>query len=86
MDFCAQSLRTTSWIAWSKMDGFTMASKFGIAVSSELMAILSIIRDLKDLGRGWVGCRSYDKKGKPVTTTDLEVAGAMCAVRIRYPH
>ena len=62
------------------MDGFTMQSKFGITVSSELMAILSIVRDLKDL-RERLGkiVVAYDKKGKPVTTTDLEVAGAMCA-------
>jgi formate--tetrahydrofolate ligase len=57
-----------------------MASKFGITVSSELMAILSIVRDLKDL-RERLGkiVVAYDKKGKPVTTTDLEVAGAMTA-------
>jgi formate--tetrahydrofolate ligase len=44
------------------------------------MAILSIVRDLKDL-RERLGniIVAYDKTGKPVTTTDLEVAGAMCA-------
>jgi formate--tetrahydrofolate ligase len=49
MDFCAQSLRNIVIGLGGKMDGFTMQSKFGIAVSSELMAILSIVRDLKDL-------------------------------------
>jgi formyltetrahydrofolate synthetase len=80
MDFCAQSLRNIVIGLGGKMDGFTMASKFGIAVSSELMAILSIVRDLKDL-RERLGkiVVAYDKRGKPVTTTDLEVAGAMCA-------
>jgi formate--tetrahydrofolate ligase len=80
MDFCAQTLRNIVIGLGGKMDGFTMASKFGIAVSSELMAILSIVRDLKDL-RERLGkvVVAYDKKGKPVTTTDLEVAGAMCA-------
>ncbi len=80
MDFCAQSLRNIVIGLGGKMDGFTMQSRFGIAVSSELMAILSIIRDLKDL-RERLGkiIVAYDKKGKPVTTTDLEVAGAMCA-------
>jgi formate--tetrahydrofolate ligase len=80
MDFCAQSLRNIVIGLGGKMDGFTMQSKFGIAVSSELMAILSIVRDLKDL-RERLGkiVVAYDKKGKPVTTTDLEVAGAMCA-------
>jgi formyltetrahydrofolate synthetase len=80
MDFCAQSLRNIVIGLGGKMDGFTMQSRFGIAVSSELMAILSIVRDLKDL-RERLGkiIVAYDKKGKPVTTTDLEVAGAMCA-------
>jgi len=80
MDFCAQSLRNIVIGLGGKMDGFTMQSKFGIAVSSELMAILSIVRDLKDL-RERLGniIVAYDKKGNPVTTTDLEVAGAMCA-------
>ena len=80
MDFCAQSLRNIVIGLGGKMDGFTMQSKFGIAVSSELMAILSIVRDLKDL-RERLGniIVAYDKTGKPVTTTDLEVAGAMCA-------
>ena len=49
MDFCAQGLRNIIMGLGGKMDGFLMASKFGIAVSSELMAILSIVRDLKDL-------------------------------------
>ena len=80
MDFSAQSLRNITIGMGGKQDGFLMQSKFGIAVSSELMAILSIVRDLKDLrerlGRITV---AYDKKGNPVTTSDLDVAGAMCA-------
>jgi formyltetrahydrofolate synthetase len=80
MDFCAQALRNIIIGLGGRMDGYTMASKFGITVSSELMAILSIVRDLTDL-RERLGkvIVAYDKKGKPVTTTDLEVAGAMCA-------
>ncbi|MDO8723988.1 MAG: formate--tetrahydrofolate ligase [Syntrophales bacterium] len=80
LDFCAQGLRNIIMGVGGRMDGFLMPSKFGIAVSSELMAILSIVRDLKDL-RERLGniVVAYDKKGKPVTTSDLEVAGAMCA-------
>src|SRR5512143_2066828 len=80
MDFCAQGLRNIVMGLGGKMDGYMMASKFGIAVSSELMAILSIVRDLPDL-RERLGkiVVAYDTKGNPVTTTDLEVAGAMCA-------
>jgi formate--tetrahydrofolate ligase len=80
IDFCAQGLRNIIMGIGGKMDGFLMNSRFGIAVSSELMAILAIVRDLADL-RDRLGkiTVAYDRKGNPVTTTDLEVAGAMCA-------
>ena len=80
MDFCAQSLRNIVIGLGGRMDGFTMQSKFGIAVSSELMAMLSIVRDLTDLRKRMDEITlAYDKKGKPVTTGDLEVGGAMTA-------
>ena len=47
MDFCAQGLRNIIMGIGGRMDGFLMQSKFGITVSSELMAILSIVRDSK---------------------------------------
>ncbi|MEW6097258.1 MAG: formate--tetrahydrofolate ligase [bacterium] len=80
IDFCAQALRNIIIGLGDKKDGFMMQSKFGITVSSELMAILSIVRDLKDL-RERLGkiILAYDKRGNPVTTSDLEVAGAMTA-------
>ncbi|NTW05153.1 MAG: formate--tetrahydrofolate ligase [Peptococcaceae bacterium] len=80
IDFCAQGLRNIIMGVGGKMDGYMMQSKFGIAVSSEIMAILSVASDLKDL-RSRIGKMivAYDKKGKPVTTSDLEVAGAMTA-------
>jgi formate--tetrahydrofolate ligase len=80
MDFCGQALRNIVVGLGGRMSGFTMQSRFDIAVSSELMAILSIARDLKDLreriGRITV---AHDTRGNRVTTEDLEVAGAMCA-------
>ena len=80
MDYCAQGLRNIIMGIGGRMDGFMMQSKFGITVSSELMAILSIVRDLPDLRRRLGNIIvAYDKKGNPVTTNDLEVAGAMCA-------
>ncbi|MFC2012326.1 formate--tetrahydrofolate ligase [Chloroflexota bacterium] len=80
LDFCAQSLRNIVIGLGGKMDGFTMQSKFGIAVSSELMAMLSIVTDLADLRERMDKITlAYDKKGKPVTTGDLEVGGAMTA-------
>lgn len=81
IDFCAQCLRNIRiGMGTGKRDGFEMDSKFGIAVGSELMAILSVARDLKDL-RERIGkiILAYDKRGNPVTTSDLEVAGAMTA-------
>jgi len=49
LDFCAQSLRNIRIGRGGKMDGFEMDSGFAITVSSEIMAILSVCRDLKDL-------------------------------------
>jgi formate--tetrahydrofolate ligase len=80
IDFCAQSLRNIIIGLGGRMDGFTMQSKFGIAVGSECMAILSIVKDLADLRQRLDKITvAYDKSGKPVTTGDLEVGGAMCA-------
>ncbi len=80
IDFCAQSLRNMIIGMGGKMDGFMMQSGFAIAVSSEIMAILSVAKDLKDM-RERMGkiVVAYDKKGNPVTTADLEVDGAMTA-------
>ncbi len=80
MDFCAQALRNIIIGIGGKMDGFMMESGFAIAVSSEIMAILSVANDLKDM-RERMGkiVVAYDKKGNPITTGDLEVDGAMTA-------
>ncbi|MBU0462218.1 MAG: formate--tetrahydrofolate ligase [Proteobacteria bacterium] len=83
MDFCCQSLRNIIIGidgVNGKSDGFMMKSKFGIAVSSEVMAILAVATDLKDM-RERMGkiVVAYNKTCKPVTTEDLQVAGAMTA-------
>jgi len=80
IDFCAQSLRNIIIGMGGKMDGFLMQSKFGIAVSSELMAMLSVVTDLADLRQRMDKITvAFDMKGNPVTTGDLEVGGAMTA-------
>ena len=80
MDFCAQSLRNIIIGLGGRMDGFCMQSKVAITVSSECMAILSIVRDLADLRERLNKITvAFDKSGKPVTTGDLEVGGAMTA-------
>jgi formate--tetrahydrofolate ligase len=80
MDFCAQALRNIRIGRGGKMDGFEMDSGFQITVSSEVMAILAVARDLKDL-RERISkiVVAYDKKGNEVTTADLDVDGAMTA-------
>jgi methylenetetrahydrofolate dehydrogenase (NADP+)/methenyltetrahydrofolate cyclohydrolase/formyltetrahydrofolate synthetase len=80
MDFCAQSLRRIIIGLGGRMDGYMMESKFGIAVSSELMAMLSIVTDLADLRQRMDKITvAFDMKGNPMTTGDLEVGGAMTA-------
>lgn len=80
MDFAAQALRNIVIGLGGPKDGFMMQSKFGITVSSELMAILSIATDLKDLRERIANIVvAYDRQGNPVTTRDLEVDGAMTA-------
>jgi formyltetrahydrofolate synthetase len=80
IDFCAQALRNITIGKGGKMDGYEMDSGFQITVSSEVMAILAVAKDLADMrqrmGRIVV---AYDKNGKEVTTADLEVDGAMTA-------
>lgn len=80
IDFCAQALREIIIGMGGKQNGFMMKSGFAIAVSSEVMAILAVAKDLKDMrermGRIVV---AYSKDGTPITTKDLEVDGAMTA-------
>jgi len=81
IDFCAQSLREIIvGLGDSKYNGFTMQSGFAIAVSSEVMAILAVAKDLEDMRRrmGKIVV-AYDKRGNDITTADLEVDGAMTA-------
>ncbi len=58
--------------------GFELKTNFTIAVASELMAILALATDLKDLreriARIVIG---QSRSGEPVTADDLGIAGAM---------
>ena len=80
IDFCCQSLRHIITGMGGRSDGYMMQSRFDISVSSEVMAILAVARDLADLrermGRIVV---AYSRDGAPVTTADLRVDGAMTA-------
>jgi formate--tetrahydrofolate ligase len=80
IDFCAQSLRNITIGRGGKMDGFEMESGFQISVGSEVMAILAVSRNLKDLrDRLARMVLAYDTNGREVTTADLKVDGAMAA-------
>jgi len=84
MDFCAQALRNIEIGRGGAMDGFQMPSGFYITVASEVMAVLAMASDLADL-RARLGriIVAYSRSGKPVTTADLEVDGAMAAWLVR---
>jgi len=80
IDFCAQALRNIVIGRGGKMDGVEMESGAQISVSSEVMAILAVSKDLADLRQRMAKIVvAYDKQGNPVTTRDLEVDGAMTA-------
>lgn len=83
LDFCAQALRNIIIGMETdnrRNDGYMMRSHVIITVASEVMSILSLCQDLADLrkrmGRIVI---ALDKWGHPITTEDLEVAGAMTA-------
>ena len=83
MDFCAQGLRNIEIGRGGKLDGFTCESGFYITVASEVMAILAMSADLADLRKRLSKIIvAYSKSGAPVTTADLEVDGAMCALLV----
>jgi len=80
IDFCAQALRNITIGKGGHMDGLEMDSGFTIAVASEIMAILAVTTSLADM-RERMGkiVVAYSRSGKPITTADLEVDGAMTA-------
>ena len=80
IDFCAQALRKIRIGLGGKMDGFEMDSGFQMTVASEVMAILAVARDLKDLRERIARMVvAYSRTGTEVTTGDLGVDGAMTA-------
>lgn len=60
------------------INGIERSEGFDISAASELMAIIALAKDLADL-RKRIGriVVAYDLDGQPVTTEDLQVAGAM---------
>ena len=64
--------------AGKSINGYEREDGFDISAASELMAVLALATDLKDL-RARIGriVVAYNLDGEPVTTEDLQVAGAM---------
>lgn len=81
LDMNDRALRNVVVGMGSKADGFVREDHFVITVASEIMAILCLAEDMKDLkerlGRIIV---AYDMSGKPVTAGDLGAVGAMAAL------
>ena len=81
MDMNDRALRNIEIGLGGPKNGVPRSSGFDITAASEVMAILGLSSDLKDLrarlGRIVVGTNGA---GEPVTAEDLEAAGAMAAV------
>ena len=81
VDMNDRSLRNIEIGLGGPRNGVPRKTGFDITAASEVMAILGLAHDLKDLrhrlGRIVVGANS---KGEPVTAEDLGAAGAMAAV------
>ena len=78
VDVSDRALRNVMIGMGGKGDGRPRQTGFDISVASEIMAILALAADLKDL-RARLGRIVFgvDKKGNPLTAEDLQVAGAM---------
>lgn len=84
IDYCAQALRHITIGEGGRMDGVKMRSGFQITVSSEVMAILAVARDLKDLRTRMARIVvAHNRDGEDVTAEDLKVDGAMAAWMLR---
>ncbi len=65
----------------SKADGFVREDHFVITVASEIMAILCLTENMKDLKRRLSRIIvAYNRAGNPVTAADLQAVGAMAAL------
>ena len=81
LDMNARVLRNVVVGLGAKTDGFVREDHFVITVASEIMAVLCLADDMKDLkqrlGRMVV---AYNYEGEPVTAADLKAVGAMAAL------
>ena len=81
LDMNDRALRNIVVGLGAKADGFVREDHFVIKVASEIMAILCLANDMKDLkerlGKIIV---AYNYKGEPVTAKEIKAVGAMAAL------
>ena len=82
VDHNERSLRQIK-VGYGSFNGPVHDSGFDITAASELMAILALSRDLKDL-RSRIGrlVLALNHQGEPITAEDLGVAGAMTVIMV----
>lgn len=81
LDMNDRALRNIVVGLGEKTDGFVREDHFIITVASEIMAILCLADDLKDLKKRLSRIVvAYDYDGNPVTAEDIKAVGAMTAL------
>jgi formate--tetrahydrofolate ligase len=81
VDVSDRALRNIEIGLGGKDDGIPRKSGFDITVASEVMAILALTSDLKDLRKRLAKIVvAFTSDGKPVTAEDLKVAGSMAVL------
>jgi formate--tetrahydrofolate ligase len=82
VDMNDRALRQIAIGLGGRANGYPRESGFDITAASEVMAIMAVARDLRDLRRrlgAITAAYSYDG-GRPVTAEDLRAAGAMAVL------
>ena len=81
LDLNDRALRNVVVGLGDKTDGFVREDHFVITVASEIMAILCLASDLKDLKERLAKIVvAYDLDGNPVTAEDIKAVGSMAAL------
>jgi formate--tetrahydrofolate ligase len=82
MDMNDRALRQITIGLGGRANGYPRESGFDITAASEVMAIMAVARDLKDLRRrlGAITVANSFNGGAPVTAEDLGAAGAMAVL------
>ena len=81
LDMNDRALRNIVVGLGNKTDGFVREDHFIITVASEIMAILCLSNDMKDLKERLAKIIvAYDYSGNPITAKDLNAVGSMAAL------